>query len=180
MPPRRRTIRRQGFTLIEMTAVLLIAAIASAVVVLRLQGTRRTLEMDEAVAETIAFDRFSRHLARRRGRELLIRADLAAGRLSRVETGTHNQAGRPLELPREFRIARLRLGDRRASIGSVTWTVTPAGLSPTVAMELAGPGGRREWIVLPGLGGAAWQTDDERDIDAIWETTFESGRHHAG
>lgn len=173
------TTRRRGFTLIEMTAVLLIAALASAVVVLRLQGTRRTLEMSEAVAETIAFDRFSRHLAREGGRELLIRADLAAGRLSRVEIETHNQAGRALELPREFRIARLRLGDQRSSVGSATWTVTPQGLSPTVAMELAGPGGRREWIVLPGLGGAAWTTDQERDIDAIWETTFESDRRNA-
>ncbi len=180
MRQRTGTIRADGFTLIEMTAVLLIAAIASAVVVLRLQGTRRTLEMSEAVSETIAFDRFSRHLSRKGGRELLIRADLAAGRLSRVETETHNQAGRALELPREFRIARLRLGQRRSSVGSATWTVTPQGLSPTVAMELAGPGERREWIVLPGLGGAAWTTNDERDIDAIWETTFETGRRNAG
>ncbi len=169
---------RRAFTLVELTVVLLILAIAAAAVTLRVHGPMRRARLDDVIAQVQQYDHLTRQWAREHDRPAQLVVDLSAGRLSRADEAGRATGSKPLELGSDWAITRLRIGREDVSGGQVSVHCSRAGLTPTYAMELTAPGGRRVWLLFAGLTGWAERVDDEAEVQDILAAAAE--RHDAG
>lgn len=156
-------MRVRGFTMIELTAVLVILAVAAAAVTLRMEAPMRNAQMADVIDEIAAFDDLTRSFARRHDRAVRLVVDTSAGRLSRHGEGDVEQLGTPLELPDGYRIARLLTRSEDVSAGSVSIRCSERGLTPTYAMRIAGPADRSCWVVIAGLTGETVRLENNED-----------------
>ncbi len=170
-----------AFSLIELTVVLLLLGIAAAVVTLRLAGPTARVNMRDAADRIARFDHASRAWAREHDVALRVAVDLGANEIRRTTADGGEDArdlGGPLELPAGWRIGRLLIGGEAAAGESASIAVSRLGLTPSYAMLLEGPGGRRQWVLLTGLGGEMALPDDEGQLRDI--LAAERPRHDAG
>jgi type II secretory pathway pseudopilin PulG len=165
--------RRSAFTLVELTATLLLAALLATAVAASLKGVRRGAALDDAVSAWKAYDEAARAGARATGRPTRLRVDVDAGRVARVDDADGSPRGSPLDLPpgpEGVRVERVMTAaddpgvGRGASAGTIEVPVSARGLGPSYAVLLAGPGGRRQWLVFAGLTGEPRTVSDERDV----------------
>jgi len=174
---------RLGFSLIEITLVMLIMAIVAAAVTLRAQGPMQSAKMDEVAAMIGDFDRLTRVYARRHDRPVLLVVDLSTGRLSRTaRDGAYSSGediGEPLELPQGYTIDALMVRRQDIRAGSASIAFGRRGLSATYAILLVGPGGRsqdptqKRWLCVTGLGGQVLEmaeSDEEQLRDLLAAT----------
>ena len=80
-------------------------------------------------------------------------------------------------MPAGFAIGRLLIGGQDATGGSASVAVSRRGLTPSYAVLIEGPGGRRQWLLAAGLTGQMVRIDDERQLRDIFE---QIGRGDAG
>ena len=166
----------KGFSLIELTAVLLIMAVAAAAVTLRLQGPLRRATAADVVGRIGQFDRLTRAEARRYDRALRINVDLATGSITRTGEDPGGQAAAAVGLPQGFWIARLMVRDRQVTAGGVSIRCSRAGLTPSYALLLADPAGGRRWLLVAGLTGQVLEMEDD---DAVRNVLASSARPDA-
>ena len=159
-------MRRRGFSLIELTMVLLILAVIAAGAALRVQAPLTTARATEAVDRIRQFDRLTRAAAYRQDRPLSLIVDLSAGRLERTDQAGRSVSGDPLRLDGRCRIARLLVRDRALSAGRVVVPCSRRGLTPSYALAVDTPG-RRQWLLFAGLTGEMIQVADERQAEEI-------------
>jgi len=163
-------VRRRGFSLIELTVVLLIAGVVAGAVVVRLHDPMRRAELADMLDGIAHLDRLTRTAACRHDRPLRLVVDLSAGEVRQTDT-SGEQGLDALKLPGGWRIERLILRDRVVHSGSVSITCSRGGRTPSYALHLAGPGGRGKWLLLAGLTGRHVEVDSEEDIRAILAAT---------
>jgi len=157
-------MRHKGFSLVEVALVLLILAILAGAVTLGVRGTLGRVGMRGLVDEIKMFDHLTRTFARQHDRPLRLVADLAAGRLRKTSADGRDEFGEVLKIPAGHRIAEVRLAGRRVTSGTVAVSVSARGLSPTYALRVEGPGGRRQWLLVTGLSGQVTEAENERDL----------------
>ena len=157
---------RRGFTLIELTVVLLIVAILAGVVTLRLQGPLHRAEMRDVIERIAFFDHLTRVHAREHDRPLRLVVDIVAGDITRNYGDSIEQAGAPFELPRGCEFTKLYVGGDQISAGSTSMICSRRGITPTYALQVEHDTGLRQWILVAGLTGDAVEVSDE-DIEAI-------------
>lgn len=159
-------MRRSGFTLIELAAVVLILSIVGAAVAIKVQGPLSVSSTRELVDRVRDFDGLTRLAAVENDRRLLLEVDLDLGELRRTDPDRREPSGEPLALPAGFRIGALwTLGERHAS-STVTVPFSPGGLSRSYGLQLEGPGGGR-WIVVAGLTGQCTECEGEAEVEKV-------------
>ena len=127
--------RRDGFTLIEVLAALVLAGLLAAVAVTSLAGPARAARMEDQVGRLTAFDA----AARRDGGTVERDGDtLRVGEVA-------------LRLDRGFRVESVLPDDE---------IVITGGRSADYAVELVG-GGASRWVVFLGLTGRAVEVEDQ-------------------
>ena len=159
--------RRRGFTLVELTAVLLLAALIATGVTVSLKGARRDTLLDDAVLRWKAYDEATRAQARRSGGPLRLRIGIDAGRARRLAADDNRPLGGTLDFPPGpdgVRIERVLTPADDAGGGDVDVRVSARGYSPPYAVLLGGPGGRRQWVLFAGLTGEASLGHDDRQV----------------
>lgn len=149
----------QAFTLIELTAVLVILALLSAAAVVTFGVPLQRARSADAVASLRSFDAYARQAAGRFNRPSQIIIDLDRQMLTRT-------AAEPLHLPQVLRIAEVRLAAHRQTSGQVKIPCSAAGLTPSYGLHLTGPETDR-WILVAGLSGQITEIDDERSLDNL-------------
>lgn len=166
-------VRRGGFSLIEMTVVLLILAISAAAVTLRIQGPLHNAQMSDVVERVAEFDLLTRTFARENDQPVWICVNLDENQLqrSRKEQDTYKECGRAMTLPDGFSLTRLMLGEKEYDHGAVTIRFSRQGLGPSYVLRLSGPGGREQWIFMTGVGGQLVQIKNEEEARNILEAT---------
>lgn len=162
-------MRPRGFSLIEVTMVVLILAIAAAAVALNVRAPMANVGMRGCIDQVVSFDRLTRAYAREQDRAVRLWVDLGAGELRRTDEEGRDQLGQSLRLPRDYRLTDLRVAGRSAGGGSMALACSAQGLTPTYAVLLEGPGGRKQWLLFAGLSGQAWEAKDEREIEGYFE-----------
>lgn len=186
-------MRRQGFTLLEvMAVVVLLGIIASA--------TAWSLAQDAARAQSVglaqrleAFDRMSRLLAIRHDAPVRMMIDLDGRRLSRqmgqedqwVESGHDLRWGSKLRVTRVLLASGWREADAgvlaiRVDRGLVQVPVSRAGRSVSYALEISVPGGDDQdppprWLVICGLSGQMVWMNDEGEIEQLLQSVAAHG-----
>lgn len=162
-------MRRRGFSLIELALVLAIVAVAAGMVALGARGTLGQLGMETCVDGVTAFDRATRRLATEHDRPLRLVVDLAANRLRRTDAEGRRGLGEPLRMANGYRVAEVRLPGRRMTSGTVAVSVSARGVTPSYAVRLNGPGGRRRWVAVAGLTGQVWEPEDGDAVQTVFE-----------
>jgi len=162
----------RGFTLLEMTAVLMVMALVAAAVTLSLAATQRRASAADAVEDLVRFDQLARCFARRQGRPVRLAVDLRANRLLRADAAG-GQEGHETACPlgASFTLGEAVLAGRRIAEGRTALWVSDRGYSPTYALRLDGPSLRR-WILFAGPTGQVSVLDDEKEfretLDLVW------------
>lgn len=149
--------------------VLLVLAVSAAAVTLNLRPLVYESQMSEVIADLGEFDRLTRTQAARGNRTMRLVVDVSRGRLRRLNAESLEEAGRAMALPGDYRFSRAMVGRVDVAIGEVAIPCSGRGLTPTYALELEGPGGRRQWMVFAGLTGQLIQVENEDQVRDIWD-----------
>jgi prepilin-type N-terminal cleavage/methylation domain-containing protein len=163
-------VKARAFSLIELSLVLLIIAIAAAAVTLRVQGPMGHARMRDAVDAIGQFDRTTRQAARAQDRPLWLTVDLAAGTIRRVTDSGREADGAVLSLPDGFAMERLLVRGQETGDSARALTCSRSGLVPTYALLLRG-GGERRWLVVAGLTGELLEVAGEGEARELVAAT---------
>ncbi len=155
--------RTAAFTLIELTAVLVLMAVLAGAAAVMLAGPRHRAAAADAVGQVAFADAQVRQAAVNGDRPVSLVIDLAAGRLSRAEGDA--AAVTLADLPAGVRVARVMVGDDVVDAGQVRLAVSAAGRGRSYAVGLSTPAGPR-WLVVAGLTGQVTSAADAAAADA--------------
>ncbi len=164
--------RHRGFTLIEMTAVLVLLGVLAALATLSLASSIRQSRMDDAVAEFAMHDHLIRQRAQQFGSPLSIDLQLGPANVIRLH-GNSPGDSEILHLPGGVRITRMLMAGEsisRVDYGDVSIPCSAQGLTPSYAVQLAGSGNDRRWIFIAGLTGQATNMNDEQQVEQVLQT----------
>lgn len=162
--------RRAAFTLIEISAVIVLAALLAAALALSLSGVGRAARMEDAIQQIIAFDDMTRRTARASGRAMEIVVDTEAQRIRRIDATTRQVHGRQLALGSRVRIDEARLGGGALMPASAPILVSDRGLSSTYALKLT-EGSAKRWVLIVGLTGRGIEVSDDGEVQQLLRTT---------
>jgi len=168
---------RRAFTLIELTVVLLILAIAAAAVALNTRRPLAAARMGDVIGQVEHFDHLTRTAAREQGRAMYMIVDLTAGELRLTDAEGKSLAMTPLRLPEGFRIRALHVRDSVAYSGRTAISCSRQGAMPTYAM-LIESASRKQWLAFAGITSQMIELEDENEVRQIIEATGE--RSYAG
>jgi prepilin-type N-terminal cleavage/methylation domain-containing protein len=156
----------RAFTLIEVTAVLVLSALLAGAAVVLLAGPRARAAAVDAVDQLSFADGQVRRLAVASDAPQALTIDIANGRLLR---STDEAAPVVLaDLPAGVRVTRVLLGNDVIDFGLARVPVSAGGLSRSYAVGLSTPAGPR-WVVVAGLTGRATAVPDAAAADAALE-----------
>jgi prepilin-type N-terminal cleavage/methylation domain-containing protein len=162
--------RPRAFSLIELSVVLVIVAIAAAAVTLNARGRMRHVTLADAVGAFVAYERTTRVAARQQDRPMVLSIDVSGGEVRRVSTDDGRPESVPMTLPGRVSVARVLIRDRRIDYGAAAIRINTHGLSCTYAV-LLGDGTRSQWLVVPGLTGRIVEVGDEDEVLDILAAT---------
>lgn len=164
-------MRRTGFSLLELTVVLLIMAIVASAVVLNTRGPMHNARADEIVARIGEFDRLTRSSAQQQDIPLRLVVDIPAGTIRRVIGDDDENFTPPLTLPSHCRIDAVRIGERRLIRGSAVIECSRQGITPSYAIHLIFDDDRSVWLLVAGLTGQFTTLENETELQDIWQAT---------
>ena len=129
-------MRRNGFTLIEMMAVVTLLGLLAAVTVWSLGDDVRRSSRRRVVAAVGHADRLARLAGRRFGKQCVLRIDLDNQQIGRLLPGEQGDtaAGHTLRLPPDYRIGRVMIARTVAGIddSGLAWTAVDSGSADIV------------------------------------------------
>ena len=153
---------RGGFTLIEVMVALLVVSLVAGAAVLSLASPKRRAELDDVVGGVVQFDLLTRQYALRHGRATQLVFDLDAGTIRRLSgPGGRQERGSAHVVQNGFRLGGLTLAEGNIVRGRTAIWCSERGLTPTYALRIEGPAGRR-WVLFTGLTGQSTVLDDEK------------------
>ena len=162
--------RHRGFTLIELTVVLLILAIVAGAVTLRMQAPLYNARMRDVVDGISQFDHLTRTAAKEQDRPLRLVIDLDENFLTRADGRGKELDIPPFRIPKGFRIKTLLVRHREISGGKAMVRCSRKGLLPSYALAITS-GKRTQWILFTGLTGHRILLTDEGQIREILRST---------
>ena len=151
---------RNGFTLVEVMAVVLIIAVAAAAVTLRVQRPLRNAQMADVIGAIGQFDFTTRSAAQSQDRPLRMVMDLGGGSVSLTDADGKALTDAAVRMPEGFALARVLVRAQSATGGSMTIPCSAAGYTPTYAVNITG-GGASRWLVVAGLTGQVLEVENE-------------------
>ena len=177
MTPRRTSIPRRAFTLIEIIVVVLVLGLLTTLAAWSYSGPLRRAQFDEAVEQIRYLDATTRQLARDSGRPVTIALDIDTSAVSRHEQARGAPTVYRAPLAPGARIERVRTAAQDRTGGTAQIEVSPLGLSPSYAVLVAGPKWRR-WVFISGLGAQVRVISDDSEIASIFAAARNAARGH--
>lgn len=160
---------RRGFTLVEVTVVLLITAIIAAAVSLSLAGTSRNANMQNSIERLEQYDRLLRRRAQRFGLPVNLVIDIDTGTLTSTSSHDRLSEAPQLSLPKGFAIKRIILDGKEIFAGQVNIQFSTKGMTPSYGIILADAKQNRRGLFFAGLTGQATSIKDRRQIAELFE-----------
>lgn len=153
-----------GFSLIELSAVLLIAAVAAGAVAIRIGGPSARMDYEQVLDQIQRFDELARDYARQHDQELVLVIELDRGRLYKQEPEDAVALGTVLELPSSVRLRQAWTGGAMTASGAVRIPISRHGLGGSYALQVAG-NKQDGWLMIAGLTGQVSRLANESDIE---------------
>ena len=170
-------MNRKGFTLVELSMVLLVLGIAAAAVALRVQRPLMAANLSDITGSLVDFDRTTRAASRSQDRPLRMVMNLSHGTVTRADAAGKPIDGSAVSLPQGYRLARLLVHDKDFREGETTIACSRAGCSPTYAILVQTPANTQQWLVFAGLTGQTIQVANDDEAKQILAATL--GGNHA-
>jgi hypothetical protein len=158
--------------------VLLIMAIAAGVVLLRTEGPMNQARMRDVVDQMIAFDGLSRARAIQQDGPVHATIDLNAGQVRWAHLDNGTSFAPAVRLPEGYAITAVQIRGAATRGNTADIYYSRLGLSPSYALRLDGPNGRRQWLLVTGLTGQVLEIANEQEVRDILAAT--SAGVHAG
>ncbi len=163
-------MKRAAFTLIELSIVILLLAVAAAAVTLRAQGPMRAAQASDAVGALADYDRTTRFAARQQDRPLQLALKVGEGKAWRKDAAGHDLPMPPLKLGPHATVGCVLVGAQAYRAGEVVIPCSRRGCTPSYAIELVG-GPTPQWFVVAGLTGQTVKVNDEKEAQTIVAAT---------
>ena len=160
--------RHLGFSLTELTVVLLIMAIVAGAVTMKMYSPLARAKLGDIVGQIRQFDAQTREYARQQDCSVRLVLDVNNGEIRR-ENRQGEELGTALVLPERFSIRRVWLAGDALFAGSASIGISRSGLSKTYALSLEDSTGQKRWILLAGLTGQAVELESDAQIQDIFD-----------
>ena len=157
-----------GFTLIELTVVLLIMGIIAAIVTLKISGPVSQVKLQDVAERIKQFDIHTRSYARQHGKALRVDVDLSKNCISRWDNAG-NQLGQPLKLPSNFSIEKCQVASQQQVRNATLLKYSSQGMTHSYAIKLADKS-QSKWIFIIGLTGELVELENEQNVQKIMES----------
>ena len=176
---------RAGFTLIELSIVLLLIAVTATITMVSLGSFASQSRMEDVLSSIESFDHLSRQQALRSERSTQIVIDLDEQTIRQAGSNRVGASGSSLRIPSGFRLVSVRLlelddlkqGDRdRVGDGQFTLACSPLGYTASYAVSVRRENGNgvatstSVWIVFAGLTGHSQRITNEEQLNALVES----------
>ena len=156
--------RRNGFTLIELVAVIAILALVAAMVVISVRKPLRVATLEDSVSQLRLLDQQVRTLSRRFDRRQELTFHLNTGRVHIAETdGGQSDRERVLG----GTVDRVMMGRRVHDYGDVSIRYDAAGRTPTFAVRVSVSDDVRRWLLFAGITGQVTEHEYESEVRTI-------------
>ena len=159
----------RGFSLIELTAVLLIAALLAAAVSLSVRSAGNSMRADDVIERLVEFDDRSRQLTSTRHKPVKLVFELDKQRLSCVAGGSDEPPTGVWRIPADFEIEALLLKDQKITRGVGTIDCSSYGVTPTYALKLRHRSKKEFWLLFAGMTGQFQELGGEDQVREIFE-----------
>ena len=159
--------------MVELVAVLALAALLTATAAVSFASYRRTLALSDAGGQIAWADAIVRDAARVAGTPTTLRVDLADRRVARLDAD--GRTATLADLPAGVRIERCVIAGEAAGFGNVDVTINGSGRSASYAILLVDRSGRRDWIVVAGLTGQVVHAHDASIDELLASPAFRGG-----
>ena len=164
--------RGRGFTLIELTACLILVGLIATVATVSLGGVQRVHEMEDVIDQLGLIDYLAREHAERFDRPETLLFDLEAGRIQRL--GPDDRAGAnggsSWTLPTGFVLRGVRVQGQDWSTRQVAVEFSSAGISPTYAVQISHEGMSADvWLIIAGACGRLERVENQEVVDAVFD-----------
>jgi prepilin-type N-terminal cleavage/methylation domain-containing protein len=169
VPGNIRGFRGRGFSLIEVTAVLVLMGLMAVGTLAAYRVKARGAGLDDVMGKLALIDAQARQMALRSGQTVEVRFDLSAGIVVLVEpnAGTDRL---PLVLPSTMKFDRIETAESGTSSGPVSVPVTAQGVSPSYAVWVKSVDGTSATNLVAGLTGQVTRYDGEDGWNHAWAT----------
>jgi prepilin-type N-terminal cleavage/methylation domain-containing protein len=163
--------RRSGFTLVELLVVIAIIGLIVGTVAVRSAGLTRQARWEWSIGRLIQLDGELRSFSQSRGRRVSLEYELGSNQVHRRD-GESASETTSLTLGDNVLLNRMILPNREATSGRGIIEYSPAGNSPTYAVELRSAGDAKQstWLVFVGTTGQVERSENEREVVRLVRT----------
>lgn len=180
-------IVRTGFSLLELLGVLMIITLLTSFIAITTAQAQSRAQIEDVTSALKHFDHMMRREAIRFGWPTVLQIDQAEQTISiwllnksldedSVAGGGITGGGGTLidryRLPEAFTITLIRLNHEASSAwntNDIVINCSPAGTSPSYAVEIAGDGESKRSVLFSGLSGQVHTPEHNRDVEAVFD-----------
>jgi prepilin-type N-terminal cleavage/methylation domain-containing protein len=155
-----------GFTLLEISLVLVIAGLLATTVVVFAANRHRRIDQEAWLSQFKHWEDQTRARARRSHRACQLVVQTETGSCRFVDEKTQEPVDGGLELPATLALHAIRLQGQTEKKGQIAIPYSSSGYSPTYALQLIDQKATT-WLIVAGLTGQVIQTDSPGAVDAI-------------
>ena len=177
-PPNTRRARpaTPGFTLIEVSVVVVLLTLLIGIATARLKGPYDLAKQQFDRRRIVFVDALARSYARRHQTATKLHFDVDAGQIELVvgPVGKTKQLDK-LVLGGGLRLTRVLTADRESLLGRKTIAVGQHGQSESYALNLKDTSGKSEWTVVLGLTGQRVTLENQHEVQTLFRTLAANG-----
>lgn len=169
--------KRRGLTLLELLVVIAILGLVTATVATRLGDTLGPAAMGQSASQWGFADQQLRLRARKSGKPVALHVEIGTNRLE-CAFDPHDDSQRTIRsLGRDIRLTTIIFATQEVTYGPAAIRYTDRGTSETFAIELAGRGQARRWLLVAGISGQITEVANEAAARELLDLLLPPGLH---
>ena len=165
---------RAGFTIIELTVVILIIAIVAAAATINLSTPLANAKFQDVQIDLESFLLQARNRAANTDTAIEVTINIDNNIVTQKVAGTELENQKRLALPADYKIKRIVGEDFDISQGKMAVTYSTKGFADSYAILIAGKSNTQHWLLVSGLTTALTSLNDEKEVKNLFKAINKS------